>query len=44
MTKTVADVMTNNPISVKPEMPLKEAIKILAEKRISGLPVVNEQE
>ncbi|NER04491.1 MAG: CBS domain-containing protein, partial [Okeania sp. SIO3C4] len=24
MTKTVADVMSNNPISVKPEMPLKE--------------------
>ncbi|NEP07553.1 MULTISPECIES: CBS domain-containing protein [Okeania] len=44
MTKTVADVMSNNPISVKPEMPLKEAIKILAEQRISGLPVVNEQE
>ncbi|NEO53489.1 MAG: CBS domain-containing protein [Okeania sp. SIO3B5] len=44
MTKTVADVMSNNPISVKPEMPLKEAIKILAEQRISGLPVVNEQD
>ncbi|NEN88837.1 MAG: CBS domain-containing protein [Okeania sp. SIO3H1] len=43
MTKTVADVMSNNPISVKPEMPLKEAIKILAEQRISGLPVVNEE-
>lgn len=42
MTKTVADIMSQNPISVKPEMPLKEAIKILAEKRISGLPVVNE--
>lgn len=44
MNKTVADVMSNNPISVKPEMPLKEAIKILAEQRISGLPVVNEDE
>ncbi len=40
--KTVSDVMSYNPISVKPEMALKEAIKILAEQRISGLPVVNE--
>ena len=42
--KIVSDVMSYNPISVKPEMPLKEAIKILAEQRISGLPVVNENE
>ncbi|MEA5536040.1 CBS domain-containing protein [Crocosphaera sp. XPORK-15E] len=42
MTKIVADVMTPNPITVTPETPLSEAIKILAEKRISGLPVVNE--
>ncbi|MEM1171217.1 MAG: CBS domain-containing protein [Cyanobacteria bacterium P01_H01_bin.35] len=40
--KIVSDVMSYNPISVRPEMPLKEAIKILAEQRISGLPVVNE--
>ena len=40
--KIVSDVMSYNPISVKPEMPLKEAIKILAQERISGLPVVNE--
>ncbi|MDE5086916.1 MAG: CBS domain-containing protein [Trichodesmium sp. St15_bin1_1] len=40
--KIVSDIMSYNPITVKPEMPLKEAIKILAEKRISGLPVVNE--
>lgn len=43
MPKTVADVMTHNPIVAKPEMPLQEAITILAEKRISGLPVVDEQ-
>ncbi len=42
MTKTVADVMTPNPIAVKPQTPLKEAIKILAEKKIGGLPVVDE--
>jgi CBS domain-containing protein len=38
---TVAEVMTRNPICVQPETPLKEAIQILAERRISGLPVVD---
>ncbi len=42
MPKTVADVMTRDPITVRPTTPLNEVIKILAEKRISGLPVVNE--
>ncbi|MBE9171009.1 CBS domain-containing protein [Pleurocapsales cyanobacterium LEGE 06147] len=42
MTKTVADVMTPNPVTVNPQTSLPEAIKILAEKKISGLPVVNE--
>jgi CBS domain-containing protein len=42
MAKTVADVMTPDPIIVGPQTPLKEAIKILAERRISGLPVVDE--
>ena len=42
MTKTVAEVMTPNPISVNPQTPLQEAIKILAEKKISGLPVEDE--
>jgi CBS domain-containing protein len=41
MAETVADIMTADPIVVTPETPLNEAIKILAEKRISGLPVVN---
>lgn len=44
MVTTVADVMTRDPIVVQPETPLNEAIKILAERRISGLPVVNESE
>lgn len=43
MAKTVADVMTKDPIIVFPETPLKEAIQILAERRISGLPVVDSQ-
>ncbi len=42
MAKTVAEVMTPNPITVTPQTPLKEAISLLAEKRISGLPVVDE--
>ena len=41
MSKIVADVMTPQPITVEPDTPLKEAIKILAEKKISGLPVVD---
>ncbi|NJR38402.1 MAG: CBS domain-containing protein [Leptolyngbyaceae cyanobacterium CSU_1_4] len=41
MSQTVADIMTPDPIVVSPETPLNEAIKILAEERISGLPVIN---
>ena len=41
MAKTVADVMSRDPITVKPQTPIREAIKILAEQRISGLPVVD---
>lgn len=41
MVKTVADVMSHDPIVVKPETPIKDAIKLLAEHRISGLPVVD---
>jgi CBS domain-containing protein len=42
MTTTVAEVMTPNPIAVNPQTPLQEAIKLLAEKKISNLPVVND--
>ncbi len=41
MSKSVAEVMTPNPITVEPQTALNEAIKIMAEKKISGLPVVN---
>ncbi|PIG91157.1 phosphoribulokinase [Gloeocapsopsis sp. IPPAS B-1203] len=34
--------MSRDPIVVRSETPLNEAIQILAEKRISGLPVVND--
>ncbi|MBD0264766.1 MAG: CBS domain-containing protein [Tolypothrix sp. Co-bin9] len=42
MPKTVADVMSRDPIVVRSETPLNEAIQILAERRISGLPVVDD--
>jgi CBS domain-containing protein len=42
MSKTVADLMSHNPVVVRCETPLKDAIAILAERRISGLPVVDE--
>ena len=43
MGKTVAEIMTPNPISVTPNTPLKEAITLIAEKKISGLPVIDEE-
>ena len=42
MPKTIADVMTRDPVVVRAETPLNEAIQILAERRISGLPVVDD--
>ncbi|MBW4486272.1 MAG: CBS domain-containing protein [Trichocoleus desertorum ATA4-8-CV12] len=44
MPKTVADVMSRNPITVKPETPLQEVVQILATRRISGLPVVDQSD
>ncbi|MEZ2242761.1 CBS domain-containing protein [Microcoleus sp.] len=41
MPKTVADLMTREPLTARVEMSVKEAIKILADRRISGLPVVD---
>lgn len=43
MIKTVAEAMSHSPVVAKPEMPLEEAIRILADRHISGLPVVDEQ-
>lgn len=44
MPNTVADAMTPLPVVVKPQTPLNEAIKILAERRVSGLPVVDDDD
>ncbi len=42
MPKNVAGAMSHDPVVVRPETPLKEAIKILAERHFSGLPVVDD--
>jgi CBS domain-containing protein len=43
MSKTVAEVMTTDLVTVSPDTSLQEAIQILAERKISGLPVVDAQ-
>lgn len=42
MAKIVADVMTPDPIAVKPQTPLQEAIQIITTEEISGLPVIDD--
>ena len=42
MPKTVADVMTHDPITVRPETSITEVIQAIADRKISGLPVVDE--
>ncbi|HEY9656400.1 MAG TPA: CBS domain-containing protein [Crinalium sp.] len=41
MPKIVADVMTRDPLTVTPETPLTEVIRTISERKISGLPVVD---
>lgn len=38
---TVRDVMTTSVLAVQPDTPLKEVARLLVERRISGLPVVD---
>lgn len=40
--RTVREVMTASVVSVGPDTPIKEVARLLAERRISGLPVVGE--
>lgn len=42
MAKTVADVMTPDPVSVAPNAVLKDAIQLLVDHRVSGLPVIDD--
>lgn len=41
MAKTVAEAMSRDPITVRPETSITEVIKLIAERRISGLPVLD---
>ena len=41
MPATIADIMTHPVLTVSPETPLNEAVRLLAENHISGLPVVD---
>lgn len=40
--KTVGEMMTTPPLTAMPDMPLKDAVQLLATHRISGLPVVDD--
>jgi CBS domain-containing protein len=40
---TVRDVMTAEVLAVRPETPLKEVARLLVERRISGLPVIDDE-
>jgi CBS domain-containing protein len=42
MSQTVADLMTRDVITVQPTTPLSDAIKLLVDRNISGLPVVDD--
>jgi CBS domain-containing protein len=41
--KTANDVMTTNPITVSPDMEIAQAAKLLLDKKINGVPVVDDQ-
>ena len=43
-TLTVADVMTLDPVVVRAEAPLEDAERLLRERHVSGLPVVDDDE
>jgi CBS domain-containing protein len=40
--KTAMDIMTKDPVTVSPETEILQAAKILLEKRINGVPVVDD--
>ena len=42
MARTVADAMSHHPLTVQPDTSLKEVIKLLADRRVSGLPVTDQ--
>ncbi|MFL5735228.1 MAG: CBS domain-containing protein [Chloroflexia bacterium] len=40
---TVAQVMTHNPFSITPDTSIQKAARIMLERKVGGLPVVNEK-
>src|SRR5260370_19573410 len=40
---TAADVMTTKVVSVTPQTPVRDIAKLMCTKRISGVPVIDEQ-
>lgn len=44
MNTKVADVMTSNPISVSSDDDLRDAIEVLIEEKVGGVPVVDDDE
>jgi CBS domain-containing protein len=43
MSKTVADWMNRDLLTVTPSTPLSEAVKLLVDRHISGLPVIDDE-
>lgn len=44
MSTSVAAVMTTDPVSVAPDDDLSDAVELLIERKIGGIPVVHEEE
>ena len=40
--KTIRDVMQKSPVTVRPDTPIQDVVQLLVEHKISGLPVVTE--
>ena len=40
---TVGQVMTHNPFTITPDTPIQQAARIMLERKVSGLPVVDEE-
>jgi CBS domain-containing protein len=43
MNLTIKDIMTANPITVKAEMPLIDAAKLMTDHKFNGLPVIDDE-
>jgi acetoin utilization protein AcuB len=40
-TTTVAQIMTKSPMTITPDAPLKDAVKVMVERKFGALPVVD---